>query len=197
MKERRKPAAGEFYRHFKGNLYQVHGIARHSETGEEMVVYQALYGSYGWYVRPLEMFLEPVDREKYPDAVQAFRFEKIQPEDRELPQEKSADTAVIKQETEGDEGTSGEAASVPDSTAEDQVSPVLLQFLDAETPRDKIEILNQFGVPAEDDREKLRILYGMAASVDLESGDKTARELYEGLKNYLVIRGKYEKPRRL
>jgi len=48
------------YRHYKGNLYEVVGIARHSETLEEMVVYRALYGEGGLWVRPLPMFCETV-----------------------------------------------------------------------------------------------------------------------------------------
>jgi len=53
------------WRHFKGNLYRVHGIALHSETGEEMVVYQALYGQRGLWVRPVSMWLEQVERDNY------------------------------------------------------------------------------------------------------------------------------------
>ena len=53
------------YRHFKGNEYRVLGIARHSETLEEMVVYQALYGERGLWVRPASMWLEQVEREEY------------------------------------------------------------------------------------------------------------------------------------
>lgn len=49
------------YRHHKGNLYRVIGSAKHSETLEDVVVYQALYGEHGLWVRPLCMFLEPVD----------------------------------------------------------------------------------------------------------------------------------------
>lgn len=63
------------YRHFKGDYYLVEDIARHSETGEEYVVYRKLYGDGGLWVRPLSMFTQEVDRVKYPDAKQRYRFE--------------------------------------------------------------------------------------------------------------------------
>lgn len=65
------------YRHFKGNRYEVIGIARHSETDEPMVVYRPLYGKGGLWVRPLQMFAGEVDHEKYPDVEQHWRFERI------------------------------------------------------------------------------------------------------------------------
>ena len=63
------------YRHFKGDYYIVEDIATHSETKEKYVWYRALYGNNELYIRPYEMFLEKVDREKYPNVKQEYRFE--------------------------------------------------------------------------------------------------------------------------
>ncbi len=66
------------YRHFKGRYYIVEGLAQHSETCEQLVVYRQLYGEGGLWVRPLEMFLERVDRAEYPDCPQEYRFELVE-----------------------------------------------------------------------------------------------------------------------
>ena len=66
---------GGIYKHFKGDLYLVEDIVYHSETKEKLVLYRALYGSGLRYVRPYDMFLSKVDKVKYPDISQEYRFE--------------------------------------------------------------------------------------------------------------------------
>ncbi len=82
--------AGDVVQHFKRELltpeekgtnkylYEIVGVAKHSETLEPMMVYKPLYGDGGLFVRPLEMFLSEVDHGKYPDVKQKYRFEKVQ-----------------------------------------------------------------------------------------------------------------------
>ena len=66
---------GTVVKHFKGKLYQVIGECTHTETGEALVVYQALYGERKIWCRPKEMFLSRVDRKKYPRELQEYRME--------------------------------------------------------------------------------------------------------------------------
>ncbi len=63
------------YRHFKGDYYIVEGIGIHSETKEKYVIYRGLYGDKEVYLRPYEMFLSKVDKEKYPNVKQEYRFQ--------------------------------------------------------------------------------------------------------------------------
>lgn len=78
-------ASGDIIQHFKREtvdqssmqyLYEYIGVAMHSETRDRMIVYRALYGEKGLFVRPYEMFMEEVDHEKYPEIRQKYRFEK-------------------------------------------------------------------------------------------------------------------------
>lgn len=66
---------GRIYRHFKGDYYLVEDIVIHSETGEKMVLYRQLYCDGKRYVRPYAMFTSKVDKVKYPDAQQEYRFQ--------------------------------------------------------------------------------------------------------------------------
>ncbi|HIS90452.1 MAG TPA: DUF1653 domain-containing protein [Candidatus Faecisoma merdavium] len=73
---------GGIYKHFKGNLYKVINIGYDSETNingisKKLVIYEALYDDHKIWVRPYDMFVSKVDKEKYPDVLQEYRFELI------------------------------------------------------------------------------------------------------------------------
>ena len=76
--ERELPRRDEIWRHFKNKLYRIVAIAQHTETDEQFVVHQAMYGDGGIYARPLDMFMSEVDREKYPDVEQEYRFVRVE-----------------------------------------------------------------------------------------------------------------------
>ena len=74
---RHMPKAYEVYKHFKGSLYVVITVPRHTETNELFVIYSDIREMQRMYARPLEMFMSEVDHEKYPDAKQKYRFENM------------------------------------------------------------------------------------------------------------------------
>ena len=74
MIEDYKNLVGRKFRHFKGNLYRLEGFAKHTETQDEMVVYRALYGEHGLWVRPAKMFFETIER----DGKRMKRFELVE-----------------------------------------------------------------------------------------------------------------------
>ncbi|MCR4753471.1 MAG: DUF1653 domain-containing protein [Candidatus Saccharibacteria bacterium] len=62
------------YQHYKGDYYLVEDTARHSETGEEMVIYRQLYGDGGLYVRPMDLFLSEIDHKQHSEVKTKYRF---------------------------------------------------------------------------------------------------------------------------
>ena len=82
MMEERAVFISCIYRHFKGGEYMVIGVATHTETNERLVVYMDLESDKTW-ARPYSEFLSKVDRKKYPDAQQDYRFELVGAEDEQ------------------------------------------------------------------------------------------------------------------
>ncbi len=142
----RIPQPGTFYRHFKNKLYQVIAVATHSETGEKMVVYQALYGDYQVYVRPLEMFISPVDREKYPDVVQQYRFEQVFPGQMTVSQQNETPSAGQNARV-WKNGERDDQAVIVGYDQEQQEETMghewLERFLDADRLEDRLAVLKQ------------------------------------------------------
>ncbi len=197
------PTPGQLYRHFKGNLYRIVTLAKDSETGENMVVYQALYGDYEVYVRPLSMFMEKLDRSKYPNAVQEYRFE-LQKEligmsvhadtKRDIREdvvkdqaEKAQETAVLPPETEEETNERQEIKENENIEEELNIDPLVLEFLDAGTYRERLNILS-----ALHHRITNEMITTMAIATDLEVGDGDVEERYEELRTCLLTYERYE-----
>ena len=189
---------GQFYRHFKCGLYQVMAIATHSETKEKMVVYQALYGDYGIYVRPYDMFASEVDHEKYPQVKQVYRFTQVHPEEME---EESDKVEVPDLTLELDESMEPEQSAVeeePKKMSEDQpaqekqdvsggINPILLEFLDADTLEEKMHIMTFYRNQMDE-----ALLNSIAISLDLVVDKKGLQETYDEIMNCLSMMKHFE-----
>ena len=181
------PKNNEIYKHFKGNLYKVITLAVHSETGEQMVVYQGLYGDYPVYCRPLDMFVSEVDHEKYPEVTQKFRFE---PVDGLV----STDMNVIERVTDKVDTNMTEVDSMTPEDDSDtaEVDPMILEFLDAQTNAQKRNILT--GLHHRITNEMIDTL-AVVMDVVIEEGDLEDR--YQQLKTCLETIDRYEIERKL
>ena len=174
----REIRAGQFYRHFKGGLYQVAAIATHTESGEKLVIYQALYGDYGVYARPYEMFISEVDRVKYPDAGQTYRFELVEPGRKEPEKEPEQEPELSKDSVDEQQ---------PSDSSDGGVNPILLEFLDADTLEEKLHILTRYQKQMDDG-----LLNSIAISLDLVVEKKNLQEKYDEIMNCLSMMEHFE-----
>ena len=210
------PKSGEFYKHFKDKLYQIVTIAEHSENAEKLVIYQALYGDFKVYARPLEMFLSEVDHEKYPDVKQKYRFEKVEfagemqifvsaetvesekaestENDGEVQLKESTEKELLQdivlndsQKEEMNGSTSVMKESIADETDNIQPEAGLLEFLDEEDWDKKYNILVSLRDKMDD-----RLVDNLAVALDVVIPDGPVDKRYEQLKICVRTRQKYE-----
>ena len=187
------PQAGEIYQHFKGQLYRIVTLATHTETGEQLVIYQALYGEFQVFARPLSMFLEKVDAKKYPDAAGKDRFMRIPmaeaaavPQPVPAPSENPVEPRPAAMPSESTVESRPAAAS-SESPVEPQPDPGLLAFLDADSYEEKLEVF-----AALEGKADLHMLNAIAASLDLELSEGSLEEQYDTLKSCLMTLERYE-----
>ena len=208
----RQLVIGGFYRHFKNKLYQVKAIAYHSETKEKMVVYQALYGDYSLYVRPYDMFMSEVDKKKYPDIYQRYRFEQVYPDGSDMPHVKAQErddcniaiTQSVKENNEDinsiyDNGNKAQNVMEQDNSIEhdnmhknndiqdEQVNPLLMEFLDAEDYQQKLNTLTGMRSKLDD-----KLIDAMAASMEIEVPEGPIDKRYASLRSCILTHAKFE-----
>ena len=187
------PQAGEIYQHFKGKLYRIVALATHTETGEQLVIYQALYGEFQVFARPLSMFLEKVDAKKYPDAAGKDRFMRIPmaeaaavPQPVPAPSENPVEPRPAAMPSESTV-ESRDVAAPSENPVEPQPDPGLLAFLDADSYEEKLAVF-----AALEGKADLHMLNAIAPSLDLELSEGSLEEQYDTLKSCLMTLERYE-----
>ena len=190
------PKQGEIYRHYKGNLYQITAVALHTETEEKMVVYQALYGEFKYYVSPLEMFMEQV---KIEDKF-INRFELVDMDngaENDIQYNRKNDVNYS-----GGKNIANKIDSSPeqviifnykeDEDIEDEKEELtcdLMGFLDAKTYTEKMNILKEMRINGNLDEHILR---NCALSIDCIVDENGIDEQYHSIMNCLNMLSKYE-----
>lgn len=179
---------GQIYRHFKGNLYQIVTVAIRSESGEKLVIYQKLYGDYAVHARPYDMFLSEVDRQKYPDIKQKYRFELI---DNEIKSNQNVDAGIKESINLTDNIIMKDTLNTDNiesvDSEEEGADKRLIEFLDADTFEEKRRVLINIKDGITD-----RLIDDMAAAIDVtvDEGDIDTR--FMSLLNCINTRAKYE-----
>lgn len=213
------PKANQIYRHFKGNLYRIITVATHTETEEKLVIYQALYGEYKVYARPLSMFISEVDKEKYPDAVQKMRFELVEQIVEAVEKTPNAETNTVTEQIKSIETDTAleQVQNIETDTAMEQAKNIetdtatqQIQSVEADNFQEQaeesvtIDPLLEAYLDTDSYREKLNILHGlqhritehmlntMAIVIDFELPEGDIQTKYDALNDCLLTKEKYE-----
>ena len=176
------PKPQEKYKHFKGGTYQVITNAKEESTGRSMVVYQALYGEFEVYVRPLEEFISEVDYDKYPEATQRYRF-------TFTPKISRTDAEVTKEMTDSSDGARYENEPL---IKEKGIQDLMIEFLDEDSIEKKEEILSLM-MSRNDITDQ--IVDNLAAAIDVVIDDGDISDRMRSLRNCIRTRAKYESTR--
>ncbi len=184
------PRPHEIYKHFEGNLYQVTAIAEHTQTGEQLVVYQALYGDFKSFAAPPALFTERMDKGKYPGLEQEFLFE-LQGPDAGRQREDGGgleDAPARREQVSGAERMDAAAVQPAEEDGEEAaLDPFVLEFLDADSYEQRLNILAGIHHRITDD-----MITTMAIACDIEINDGDTEERYEALKACLLTLERYE-----
>ena len=156
-----------------------------------MVVYQALYGDYQVYVRPLEMFISPVDRKKYPDAVQEYRFEQVFPGQMDKLKKNGNEPAAENSEDRG-YAAAVENNAEYDNKNQPEEEPMghewLEHFLDADRLEDRLAVLKQ--MEGHVTQRELDCIF-LSLDLQLETG-KTKTEQISALRRHIQLLRRYD-----
>ncbi len=209
------PSPGQIYRHFTGDLYRVIALAQHSETEESLVVYQALFGDYKIFAKPLFLFLEKLDKKKYPQSASEFYFElqnelitatptgvpaKDKAVKKTVSDDKAAKSSEIDKKEQAAENLSSEeekhaekdGSGKETETGEEElnIDPLVLDFLDAKTYEERLNILSALHHRITDDMINIMAI---AAGVEIDEGD--TEERFAQLRTCLKTFERYESSR--
>ena len=196
---RKRPREGEIYTHFKGKRYKVLHMAVHTETAEELVVYEALYGGHGIYARPLDMFLSPVDHEKYPGVSAKYRFERVDVKTYQNITDLHQISDILERHREMPKPEPKAPEPLPEKEMpkpeehrqEKEQQDLLIRFLDAESNEERLELLRR-----NEDKISETVLDSIGLSMDFPlNSDDRGKKLRE-LEGFIKTKMKYEKTRR-
>lgn len=183
------PVPGERYRHFKGGLYQIVTIANHSETGQALVIYQALYGDYTCYARPLGMFMGVNDngdrRFVLVTGIEECGDNKVS--------DNSQDIKIIHDESSRSESVRADTSpnnKREETGADNGGNELLFRILDCESSKDKLEMIRRYRNDIDH-----KMLGNLAVSMDIPVDNEDDEEIFVQIAQYLETRARFETDR--